>query len=174
MIQAEKAAGDSDEADRDLNDKVFNRRDDELPPDRPSEAHMLRWSATRTGEAMGHAVGGLAESRCCRERHRRDGRPYRCGLVPVAGVARALSWSPAPERIIADRLKQRHEWGSQLLNAAGRMRFFVGLTAASSQDRPSTLQPQPRRPGHPDHTTPEMEVKGVPRSSGTSPDALPP
>ncbi|WP_170970244.1 LysM peptidoglycan-binding domain-containing protein [Nocardioides jishulii] len=32
MVQAEKAAGDDERADRDLNDKVFNRRDDELPP----------------------------------------------------------------------------------------------------------------------------------------------
>lgn len=32
MVQAEKAAGDVDRADRNLNDKVFNRRDDELPP----------------------------------------------------------------------------------------------------------------------------------------------
>ncbi|MGY2702791.1 hypothetical protein [Nocardioides sp. HB32] len=32
MIQAEKATGDDRKADQDLNDKVFNRRDDDLPP----------------------------------------------------------------------------------------------------------------------------------------------
>jgi len=32
MIQAEKVAGDNEKADEDLKDKVFNRRDDDLPP----------------------------------------------------------------------------------------------------------------------------------------------
>ncbi|WP_183097489.1 LysM peptidoglycan-binding domain-containing protein [Nocardioides pelophilus] len=32
MVQAEKAAGSHQKADQDLNEKVFNRRDDELPP----------------------------------------------------------------------------------------------------------------------------------------------
>ena len=32
MIQAERAHGDDEKADRDLNEKVLNRRDDELPP----------------------------------------------------------------------------------------------------------------------------------------------
>jgi nucleoid-associated protein YgaU len=32
MVQAEKAAGDDEKADQDLKDKVFNRRDDDLPP----------------------------------------------------------------------------------------------------------------------------------------------
>lgn len=32
MIQAEKSAGHQEEANQKLNEKVFNRRDDDLPP----------------------------------------------------------------------------------------------------------------------------------------------
>ncbi|MBF4768618.1 LysM peptidoglycan-binding domain-containing protein [Nocardioides agariphilus] len=50
MIQAEKATGDSEQADQDLTDRVFNRRDDELPPidlpDRTAQvAHDKNWGA---------------------------------------------------------------------------------------------------------------------------------
>jgi hypothetical protein len=31
IVEAEKAAGDTEKADQDLNDNVFNRRDDDLP-----------------------------------------------------------------------------------------------------------------------------------------------
>ena len=59
LIQAEKAAGDEEKADRNLNEKVFNRRDDELPPiDLPQRTaqvvHNKNWGshgprARRTG-----------------------------------------------------------------------------------------------------------------------------
>jgi hypothetical protein len=60
MIQAEKAAGDDGEADHDLKDKVFNRRDDELRPIDlpPRTAQIVR---DKSWEHSGHDPGVLDE-----------------------------------------------------------------------------------------------------------------